>query len=429
MDPLFRSLPRTLLLKNARIVDPTLGIDEQRDVLIEDGLIKKTGKITDKAEETMDLSGKVLAPGFMDMHVHLREPGQEHKETIASGCNAAMAGGFTEVCCMPNTDPTIDNAEVVKFIKDKCKDHLVEVHPIGAVTRRREGKELADIAEMVEAGAVAISDDGSPVWDSRIARSALEYIKMFKIPLIEHAEDTCLSGRGVMNEGSVSTRLGLPGWPAIAEEVTVGRDILLAEYTGSRVHIAHISTAGTVRLVREGKARGVNVTAEVTPHHFTLTDAAVEHYDTNTKMNPPLRTQADVDAILEGLKDGTVDVIATDHAPHALDEKAVEFDQAPFGITGLETAVGLAISRLVKTGLISLSDLIEKFAVAPRKILNLPVPVIEEDQFANLTILDPDVEWTFDVTKTRSRSANSPFNGLKMNGRPVGAVHKGRFFS
>lgn len=419
--------PMQLLLKNARIIDPVTGRDENLDLLLVDGTIDKMGKsLSSTSAETMDLTGKVIAPGFMDMHVHLREPGFEHKETILTGCSAAAAGGFTAVCCMPNTNPPIDDESVVRFIQNKAKialNGLVDVYPAAAVTRGRKGEHLAPIAELAEAGAVAFTDDGDPVHDAELMRRALEYAAMFKRPVIQHAQDLPLTKGGVMNEGLTSTELGLAGMPAIAEDVMVARDITLAEYAGGQYHVAHLSTAGAVALVRRAKDRGLAVTCEVTPHHFTLTDDAVRSYDTNTKMNPPLRTPGDVEAVREGLRDGTIDVIASDHAPHSYDEKEVEFQAAPFGIVGLETAVGLSITNLVRTGVLTLYQLVEKLSVNPRRILHLPEIRLAEGERANLTILDPVAEWTVDPAAFKSKSKNTPFGGVRLHGRPLGIVN------
>lgn len=423
-----RNLPDRLVLKNVRIVDVVHRRTESADILITHGRIGRIGQVSDSAAETIDLSGRTVTHGLMDMHVHLREPGREDKETVVTGCNAAMCGGFTAVACMPNTTPPIDTADTVTLIKSRAAGHLVEVYPIGCVTKNREGKELAEIGELVAAGAVAVTDDGDPVFNAEIMRRALEYVKMSGIPVIEHAEDKCLSGKGSMHEGLVSTRMGLRGIPRIAEDIVVGRDILLAEYTRSRVHIAHISTAGTVRMIRDAKQRGLYVTCEVCPHHFTLTDEAVSNYNTLAKMNPPLRESSDIEEIKKGLRDGTIDAIVTDHAPHTEEDKECEFDQAAFGITGLETCVGLTWTHLVHRGVISSETAIEKLAVAPRRILNLPVPELIEGAPANLTILDENIEWTYDVRQTCSKGRNTPFDGTRMKGRAVGAINQGRIF-
>ena len=427
-DIFAKSLPKQLLLKNSRLIDILQKRDEIADILITDGRIEKIGKLTVSGAETIDLTGKIVTHGFMDMHVHVREPGREDKETVWTGCNAAMAGGFTAIACMPNTTPPIDLPDTVLFVKSRAEKHLVDVYPVGCVSKNREGKELAEIGNLVEAGAVSITDDGDPVYNAELMRRALEYVKMYDIPVIEHAEDKQLTNRGSMHEGFTSTRLGLRGIPSISEETIVARDILLAEYTDSRVHIAHISTGGTVRLVREGKKRGIKVTCEVCPHHFTLTDLAVENYDTFAKMNPPLREQKDIDEIKIGLQDGTIDIIATDHAPHTTEDKECEFDHAAFGITGLETCVGITLSDLVHKKIITLESAIDKLAIAPRKLLNLPLPELTPGAAATMTILDLDKVWKYDVTQTCSKSVNTPYNGYEMRGKAVGVIHKEKIF-
>lgn len=423
-----KPLPDRLVVKNARLVDVVRSRNDMTDILIVKGKIENIGRFNSAGAAELDVSGKTVTHGFMDMHVHLREPGREDKETVTTGCNAAMAGGFTAVACMPNTTPPIDTADTVALIRSRAVGHLVDVFPIGCVTKNREGKELAEIGELVNAGAVGITDDGDPVYNAEIMRRALEYVKMFGIPVIEHAEDKCLANKGTMHEGLVSTQLGLRGIPRMAEDIVVGRDILLAEYTGSRVHIAHISTAGTVRLIREAKKRGVQVTCEVCPHHFTLTDEAVRNYNTMAKMNPPLRENDDVAEILKGLQDGTIDAIATDHAPHTTEDKECEFDQAAFGITGLESCVGLTWTRLVHTGLLSTERAIEKLAIAPRRILGLPLPEIMAGAPANLTLVDETTSWTFRVASTCSKGENTPFDGYTLRGRSAGVINKNMWF-
>lgn len=417
-----------LLLRSGRLIDPVSGRDETVDIHIIDGRIEKLGKniAASPSSQVVDLKGKIVAPGFIDMHVHLREPGFEHKETILTGCTSAAAGGFTAVACMPNTKPAIDDESVIRFIQEKANaalQGLVDVYPVAAVTVGRKGEHLAPMAELATAGAVAFTDDGDPVHDAELMRRALEYSKMFNKPIIQHAQDLPLTKGGVMNEGFNATTLGLPGMPAIAEDIMVARDIRLSAYTGGQYHVAHISTVGCVELVHEAKKKGLNVTCEVTPHHFCLTDEAVRSYDTNTKMNPPLRTRDDVEAMKQGLKDGTIDVIATDHAPHSYDEKQVEFQCAPFGIVGLETAIGLAITELFEKNILSLYQLIEKFSTNPRRILHLPQIEIQEGKQANLTIFDPSVEWIVDVQKFKSKSKNSPFNGFALRGKAVGVIN------
>ncbi|MEJ2636686.1 MAG: dihydroorotase [Calditrichia bacterium] len=427
----YEKLPAKILLKNGRIIDVEGKINEQRDIVIEAGKISEVGKVDSNnfSGQVLDLEGKIITPGWMDMHVHLREPGSEGKETIASGSLAAANGGFTAVCCMPNTNPAIDSQEIIQYIKDRSKGTLVNVYPIGAITKKREGKELTEILELVEQGAVAISDDGNPVMSAELMRRALEYSKMVDIPVIGHEEDSTMTEDGDMHEGFVSTCLGLHGIPAVAEEIMISRDIKLAEYTGARFHVAHISTRNSVELVRQAKARGIHVTAEATPHHFTLTDEAVRGFDTNTKMNPPLRTEEDRQAILEGLRDGTIDVVVTDHAPHAFEEKEAEYIFAPFGIIGLETALGLAISQLVDKGVIDFEHLVGLLAVQPYRILNLPVPVIKKGVMANLTIFSPEEVWTVNKDKFLSKSSNSPFVGWKLKGKPFAVINNNQIFA
>ncbi|MFH2003596.1 MAG: dihydroorotase [Bacteroidota bacterium] len=419
-----------ILLKNGHIIEPHSGLDLLADILIVDGIIEKIGtKISVGASiQKYELDGKIVAPGFMDMHVHLREPGYEHKETIETGLAAAASGGFSAVCCMPNTNPPIDDASVVKYIKEKAakvKNGLVDVFPVAAATKGREGNELSPMMELAEAGAVAFSDDGSPIENSEVMKRAMEYADMVGKIIIQHPEDRSLTKGGVMNEGFVSTSIGLPPMPAIAEEIMIMRDVMIAEYANTRYHAAHISTAGSVEIIRQAKKRGLKVTCEVTPHHFTLTEEVVRSFDTNTKMNPPLRTQEDIEAIKAGLKDGTIDVIASDHAPHSFDEKEVEFLEAPFGIVGLETALGLAVTELVHPKILSINQLIEKFSINPRKILNLPVIKISMGEKANLTIIDTEKEWRVDVSKFKSKSKNSPFNGRILKGKSYGIINGG----
>jgi dihydroorotase len=419
-----------LLLKSCRLIDPSSGIDELTDIHVFNGRIEHLGSglPVPVGATVHELKRAVVAPGFIDMHVHLREPGFEYKETILTGVAAAAAGGFTAVCCMPNTNPPIDDESVVKYIQAKAREALgglVDVHPVGTVTVGRKGEHLAPLAELSDAGAVAFTDDGDPVHDAEVMRRALEYAAMFRRPVIQHAQEMTLTKGGVMNEGFVSTSLGLWGMPRVAEEVVVSRDIALTAYTAGQYHVAHMSTAGTLELVREAKRRGLNVTCEVTPHHFTLTDEAVRSYNTNTKMNPPLRTAADVEAMRLGLRDGTIDVIATDHAPHSFDEKQVEYQAAPFGIIGLETAIGLSVTALIQTGLLSLSQFIEKFSVNPRRILHLPEIRVKEGEPANLTMFDPAAEWVVDPRLFKSKSKNTPFGGFKLTGKAVGVINNG----
>ncbi len=414
-----------IVLKDVTILHPEQKLNEKTDILIEDGIIKKIGNLTEsetKSAEVFSLDKNYCVPGFFDMHVHLREPGREDEETVVTGCNSAAAGGFTGLACMPNTDPAIDSAEIVSSIIQKSKNHLVDVFPIGAVSVARKGESLAPIAELVEAGAVGFSDDGVAVKTAALLRNALEYAGMYNAPIIEHCEEPTLDD-GVMNESLTSTQLGLPGIPTVAEDLIVMRDILMAEYTGGRVHIAHISSKNSVELVRQAKAKGIKVTAEVAPHHFTLTDESVKTFDTNYKMNPPLRSKEDVNAMIEGLKDGTIDCIASDHAPHSIEEKEMEFIYAPNGILGLETQLGLAISGLVQKGHLSFEDLVYKLSINPRKILNLPIPKFEVGEIANFTIFNPETIWTVDVSRFKSKSRNSPFNKSLLTGKQTAVIN------
>ncbi|MGM0588203.1 MAG: dihydroorotase [Bacteroidota bacterium] len=419
-----------LLLKNVKPVDSNQydGSDIV-DIRINDGTIAEIGTDltpSDQQEETVDGDGAYVSIGWYDMHVHLREPGFEHKETIETGCKAAAFGGFTGVACMPNTDPAIHTRDVVEYIINKSEKLPVDVHPIACVSKDRKGESLTEMADMKEGGAVAFSDDGDPVYDSHLMRIALEYSSMLDMPIINHEEDYALSRPGHMNEGTVSTRLGLDGTPGIAEEVMIARDILLAEFTGGHIHVAHISTRKAVDMVRQAKKDGINVTTEVCPHHFDLTDEEVErrHFDTNCKMHPPLRTQDDVDAMIEGLADGTIDAICTDHAPHAIEEKEVEFIYAPNGIIGLETAWPISVKRLLKGELLTLAQLVDKVTVQPRNILRLPVPEIKEGAEANLTVFNTDQKWTFSKENVHSKSANSPYLDQEMTGRAIGIYNK-----
>ncbi len=418
-----------ILLKNGTLIDPVSGHDGAMDIHVADGVIQQLGKgLSVSSAQVIDLRGKVVAPGFIDMHVHLREPGFEHKETIESGTAAAAAGGFTAVCCMPNTNPAIDDESVIRFIQSRARASmggLVDVYPIAAATKGRKGEALAPLAELARAGAVGFSDDGAPVHNAELVRRLLEYGAMFGLPLIQHAQDLPMTKNGAMHEGFTATELGLPGMPAVAEEVMIARDIMLTAYTRGKYHVAHVSTAGAVGLIRGAKRKQFNVTAEVAPHHFSLTDDAVRSYDTNTKMNPPLRTRDDIEALKEGLRDGTIDAIATDHAPHSFDEKEVEYENAPFGIVGLETAVGLCVTELVRTNILSLFQLIEKLSTNPRRILSLPQIRIAEGERANLTMFDPDAAWIVDPPSFKSLSRNTPFGGRRLVGKPVGVINNG----
>lgn len=420
-----------LLLKNVRPVGSGFDGSETTDLRITEGKISEIGKNLDAGEKEAehDAGGAYLSGGWMDMHVHLREPGYEHKETIETGCAAAAFGGFTEVACMPNTNPPIHTRDVVEFIKNEARDLPVEVHPIGCVSKKREGEAIAEMGDMKEGGAVAFSDDGDPVYNSQLMRIALEYSSMLDMPIINHEEDLKLSRPGHMHEGRVSARLGLEGTPGIAEEVMIARDILLAKFTGGHIHVAHISTAKAVDLVRQAKKEGVNITTEVCPHHFDLTDEEIERrdFDTNVKMHPPLRTREDVEAMIEGLADGTIDAICTDHAPHAIEEKEVEFIYAPNGIIGLETAWSVSVRQLLDSGVLGLQELLEKFVENPRRILNLEIPAVEEGATANLTLFNTDEEWVLEEETVRSKSHNSPYLGETMKGRATAVYNKGRF--
>jgi dihydroorotase len=433
----------SLRLEGGRVVDPASGKDGAYDLLIVDGKIaevrpsgagrraakKGARKAPAEASNVLDMSGLVICPGFVDMHVHLREPGHEHKEVIETGTRAAAAGGFTSVACMPNTDPVNDSLSVTEFIVSEARRRgVVNVFPIGSISKGGAGEELAEIGDMVRAGAVAVSDDGRPVSSSYLMRMALEYTRVFDIPVIDHCEDRSLAAGGVMNEGKTSTLLGLRGMPGAAETIMVARDLRLAELTSGRLHLAHLSTRASLDEVRRARARGVRVTCEVTPHHLVLNEDAVaeSQYDAGTKMNPPLRSEEDRLGLLQALEDGTVDVIATDHAPHHSDEKLVEFDDAPFGIVGLETAVALAMDRLVRPGHIDLSRLVELMALNPARILGLRKGTLEVGADADITVLDPEAVRTVDPARFASRSRNTPFGGWKLRGWPVLSVVSGR---
>jgi dihydroorotase len=418
---------KPLLIKNGRVIDPASGLDERRTVLIEDGRIAAIDKTIERAEaEVFDASHLIVAPGFVDMHVHLREPGKEGAETIASGARAAAAGGFTAVACMPNTQPVNDTAMVTRFILRQAEQAgAARVYPIGAVTKASAGEELAELESLRAAGVVAVSDDGQPVANTRLLRRALEYCAALDMPLIDHCEEPTLSAGGVMHEGAWSIRLGLRGIPALAEELPVARNARLAEELGARVHIAHLSTARALEVVRRAKAQGVPVTCEVTPHHFTLTDESCRDFDTSTKMNPPLRTAADVAALVDGLADGTVDAIASDHAPHKESEKQTDFDSAPFGVIGLETALGLALQKLYHTGKVSLPRLVELFSTNPARILGVEGGRLQVGAPADLTLFDPERSWTYRAAEGRSKSRNSPFDGWSLRGGPVATVVRG----
>ncbi len=420
------------LLKGGRVVDPANGRDGAFDVLIDGDRISRVGRNlpADDAQVIEVPARFVVTPGLFDMHVHLREPGQEHKETVATGAAAAVAGGFSAVACMPNTSPVNDNAGVTEYIIQKAAQaNLARVYPIGAVSKGSNGDQLSDIAELRTAGCVAISDDGRPVKTALLMRRALEYAGMFSMPVLEHCEDSSLKGEGVAHEGYHASALGLRGIPGAAESIMVQRDVALAELTGSAVHICHMSAATSLRAVREGKRHGIRVTCEVAPHHFTLTDeslAAPISYDTNVKMNPPLRSAADRDEMLRGIADGSIDAIATDHAPHHYDEKKMEFDLAPFGIVGLETCVSLCLDRLVHQGLIGLSRLVELLATNPARILNVAAGALSEGAIADVTVLAPDLAVTVDASKFRSKGRNTPFGGWQLRGGVAATIIGGR---
>jgi len=412
-----------LVVKNGRIVDPSQSIDRVADILIRDGVIRSIGDGTFSDLPVFDAGGLIVAPGFFDIHVHLREPGTEEAETIATGGSAAVAGGFTAVAAMPNTIPPNDNPSITHYIISEARrSSPARVFPVGAISKEQKGEVLAEIGEMFEAGIAGISDDGKPVMNAQLFRRALEYAQMFDMPVIQHCEDSNLSKGGVMHEGIYSTRLGLKGMPAAAEETMLSRDITLTQLTRGKYHVAHISTRGAVEMVREAKAHGVRISAEVTPHHFTLTDAAVADYDTNAKMNPPLRSADDVAALVEAIEDGTVDAIASDHAPHHINLKMLEFVRAPFGITGLETSVGLALTKLQ----LPMKRLIELFSINPQKIMKVKGWGLFEGSAADLTIIDLKRNWTFDVHQSRSRSRNSPFHGWQLKGKAVATIFGGR---
>lgn len=421
-----------ILLKSVHVVDPAAGRNGRFDLLVVDGKIKTIGRdLPANGAQVVELpSSCVVTPGLIDIHVHLREPGQEHKETIATGTASAVAGGFTAVACMPNTDPINDNASVTQFIvKRAAETALARVYPIGAVSIGSKGEKLTEIGDLHAAGCVAITDDGRPVATALLMRRALEYASMFKMPVIDHCEDQSIKGDGVAHEGAVAAMLGLKGMPGAAESVMVERDIAMAELTGGHVHIAHMSARQSLRAVRAGKERGIRVTAEVTPHHFVLTDEALARhggYDTNTKMNPPLREEADRAAMIEGLRDGSIDVIATDHAPHHADEKALEFDRAPFGIVGLETAVSLCFDRLVHAGVLGLPRLVELLSTNPARVLGLPGGTIKEGEPADLSILAPDAQVTVHASALRSKSKNTPFDGWTLKGAVAATIVGGR---
>ena len=416
-----------ILIKGGHVVDPQNKIDGVSDVLIEKGLVKKVAKsIDDKADITLDAKGKYVTPGLIDMHVHLRQPGQEYKETIETGLRAAVKGGFTGVCPMPNTQPVADSRSDMEFLREEARRlGLAHLWPVGAVTARQEGKELTEFGELKKGGAVALSDDGHPISDSNILRRGLEYAKKFDLPILLHCQDEGLFCGGCMNEGLVSTKLGLPGIPAEAESVEVARDIHLAELTGGSVHFCHISSRKSLEIMREAKAGGSKFTAETCPHYFHLTDEAVLHYNTYAKMNPPLRTHEDVRAVKQALREGVLDAIATDHAPHTDNEKDVEFDQAPFGIIGLETSLPLSLA-LVREKILTIAELVQKMSLGPARILKLDRGHLTVGAPADVTVIDADLEWVVDKDELESKSKNSPFLGRKMKGKAVHVLCGGR---
>jgi dihydroorotase len=420
-------MPR-LLIQNGRVIDPASQTDAVSDVLLEDGKVAAVGPNLDApGAEVFDASGLIVAPGFIDMHVHLREPGFEHAETIESGARAAAAGGFTSICPMPNTRPVNDKATVTSFIVEQARKHaIVNVYPIGAITQNSDGEQLAAIGSMKEAGIVAISDDGRPVMNARVMRRAMEFARAFDLPVIDHCEDLHLSAGGDMHEGLESVRLGLRGIPSCSETVMVARDILLAELTGAKFHVAHISSRHSVEMVAFAKARGLAVSCEATPHHFALADADMPPYDSNYKMKPPLRSLEDIAAVVEGVVSGAVDAIATDHAPHPGSEKMQEFEKCPFGILGLETAIGITLERLVHPGGISVAKMVELFTTAPAHILKLDRGWLAPGAAADVTIFDLERKWTYDVNRSFSKSRNSPFHGHEFCGGPVATIVNGK---
>ncbi|MGH7614939.1 MAG: dihydroorotase [Gemmatimonadales bacterium] len=422
-------MTRPILLRNGRVIDPSRGFEQAADVLVADGKIAAVGQGLGAPDgaEIRDVRGLVVAPGFVDVHVHLREPGNEDEETVASGARAAVAGGFTAVCAMPNTDPVTDNQAAVGFIvRQSVRAGLARVYPIGAVSVGQKGERLAEFGEMVGAGAVAVSDDGKPVVSGHLMRTALEYARTFHIPVADHCEEPTLAAGGAMHEGLVATRLGLKGIPAAAEEIMVARDILLAEHVGGHVHLCHMSTRGSVELIRRAKERGIHVTAEVTPHHLTLTDAACERYDTHAKMNPPLREPADIAALGQALQEGVIDCIASDHAPHAYDEKEAAFDEAPFGIVGLETAFGVAHTTLVQGGVLTLPELLARMSTGPAAVFHLPGGTLAVGAVADVCVLDVTAPWVVRSAEFQSKSRNTPFEGRELVGQAAMTLVSGR---
>ncbi|MBN1465488.1 dihydroorotase [candidate division KSB1 bacterium] len=416
-----------VLLAGGEILNLSSGETSALDIVLANGKIDRIGKVDEKGfqGDVHDITGHLVVPGLMDMHVHLREPGREDAETIATGCAAAMAGGFTAVACMPNTTPAIDTQEVVRFIRKKAENELVDVFPIAAITKGRQGKEITEMAELVRSGAVAFSDDGNPVVDASVMRHAMEYASMYDALLIDHCQDLNLSHGGHMNEGIMSTRLGIPGIPNAAESIHISRDIELARLTGARIHIAHLSVKEGVELVRRAKEDGLYISCEVTPHHLLFTDADLRSFDTNLKMNPPLRTKEDIAVLEQAIKEGVIDVFASDHAPHSIEEKDVEFNAAPFGIIGLETMLGIILQQVVNRGLLSLEAALTKMIVTPRELLRIPVPQIKSGEPANLTIFNPGKSFVYHVNQSKSKSKNAPYDGMELPGAVYGVVNQG----
>ena len=420
---------RSVLVRGGRIVDPSQSLDKTGDLLIVDGKIEAISDEIGRMEEAIELDARdqIVAPGLIDVHVHFREPGGEHKETIETGVRAAVAGGITAVCTMPNTDPVTDDPAGIRFVLAQAEKAAgARVYPLGAISKDQEGKSLAAIGEMVEAGAVGITDDGNPVMNGGLMRMAMEYAKAFGIPVADHPEDLDLSRAGTMNESLNSTRMGLPGKPNISEDIQIIRDLLLSELTDSRVHIQHVSTAYGVEMIRQAKSRGVQVTAEATPHHLILTDSEVDGYNTNAKMNPPLRSSEDRDAVVQGFSDGTLCVYATDHAPHHYDEKEQTFADAPNGIVGLETSLGIGLTYLVAQGIVDLSTLVDRMSCTPARAFNLPGGTLKRGSIGDVTIIDPNVIWSVDSNEFMSKSRNTPFEGLKLKGRASKTIVGGK---
>lgn len=417
----------SILIKKTRVIDPGSKLDAERDILIKDGKVAKIGKeIRDRKAREITSKGTITVPGLIDLHCHLRDPGRPDEETIETGCQSAIAGGFTSICCMPNTDPPIDNEGIVNYIyKEAARVGLCKVFPIGTITKGRSGKELTEFGELLNAGAKGFSDDGDSVADNNVFRHALEYSKVFDVPIFEHPIDHSLAQYGLMNEGVVATRLGLEGSPAIAEEITVARDLMLARFTGARLHLCHISTKGAVDLIRKAKKQGVRVTCETCPHYFFFNDTVLETFDANYKVNPPIRSEEDRQAIIQGLKDGTIDCIATDHAPHCQAEKELEFANAPYGMIGFETAISMIVMELIGKQKMPWLDVISKLTVKPAEVIREKVGRINPGEFANLTIIAPNKKWTVTEDEIKSRSKNTPFLGKEIKGRVTNVIVRG----